>query len=383
MTCSDEPNPVAVLSADWHLCRSAWTWRRVRGDADFALEQTVDASLALGVPLIAAGDLFDDVHPGAEDVAAVRRQLGRMAAAGLPVYYVQGQHDRSPLPWLDAVAESVVHLDRRGVRLGGLRVVGLDWQPGSRLAEAVAAVAPGADVLVCHQVWSEFMGSAATAAGRTEGNLADVPCPLIVTGDYHCHFWRDVPTPGGGAVRAISPGAPHRLAIDEGDAFGVFVLADDGTLVDWPLAARPAIRHVIAHETDLVRWLDGGLDSALADAASYAEAAGLPTEVRPPLVRVQHPADLAGAADRLEAAVSGRGVLFRKPVAAPAEDDPADPAVLAALEAMEATGPSGLLAAVLPPSPGRDLLCRMAAADDPAAVLDQRCRDAGVTLARA
>ena len=86
--------PIAVVTSDWHIALNAWKkLPDIKGDAEFSLRQIVDAALALNVPIIAAGDLFDVKHPDSYTVNVTAKHMARLHSAGLKCFYVQGQHE--------------------------------------------------------------------------------------------------------------------------------------------------------------------------------------------------------------------------------------------------------------------------------------------------
>ena len=327
----DGARPCFLAAADWHVCRSAWSRRPIRGDADFALAQVVDLALAYGVPLVAAGDLFDAATPHVLDVAAVRAQVDRLAAAGLPLYYIQGQHERvvdllagpaaPAATWLGALSAWPVHLHDRTVTLGPFRVRGLDWTPEAALPAALTALAdldPAPDFLVCHQVWAEVSGG----VGAAEAALAAVPPGIeVITGDYHGTKVVEISRADGTVDRALSPGALHRLTIAEPDEHHVWLVNDDGSAAAIRLRSRAALRFDLRDAADL----DDFCRHAWPIARDLAARATLPPDLAVPLVRVAYDPALGDAAARVTAAVGAAGYLFLAPRAA-AESDPATPA---------------------------------------------------------
>ena len=362
--------PAFVFSADWHLCRSAWkSPRGITGDADFALAQVVDLCLDLGVPLLAGGDLFDSQEPDSEDVRVCHAQMARMRQAGLPVYFVQGQHERRPTPWMRAAADPwPIHLDRDSVQVGPFTVAGLDWQPAGQLKPYLEAMAGEAfDFLLCHQVWGDLMNR---GPDQAEGMFADVPPPTrILTGDFHKHV---------ALPRALSPGSLHMLSIDEPDQKAVFVVNDAGSTTSRGLIGRVVYRKSVGDEGDLERLLAHDLTFCVEQGEGYAACFELPTSLYIPLLHVAYPADLPGAAARLQAACAGKFHLFLKPVAPGITESAGTPSAAAVAEA------PGLLGALESwdlsacPDPGaarRDLETLLGGDRPPAALIRDICDD--------
>jgi hypothetical protein len=180
---------------------------------------------------------------------------------------------------------------------------------------------------------------------------------------------------------AYSPGALHRLAIDEPDEHCVYVGYDDGALARHVLASRVAVRRRIKSAAELDDFLAHDLIFLAECAADIAKKADLPDELRTPILRVHYHHDLPDALPRLREGAAGKFHLFataldpgRAPGDAHAQgpneigevppDDPAEPPaglleVLATYD-LTATGdadPEGL----------RADLARLLAEDRPAA----------------
>lgn len=191
-----------IFSSDWHL--SFGTWGKhpsLTGDPYAALHEIVDKCLEYGVPLIAAGDLFDKPIPDPVSVNVMCQEMQRMQDAGLAVYFTQGQHERvkrsiiassaqqggSPC-WMN-VHQWPMHVHGEAFEIDGVKFFGLDWLPPDELErvldpelDGLVSIPEDADVLVCHQVWEEFMGEHC----NPECDISMVPhVKTILTGDYH------------------------------------------------------------------------------------------------------------------------------------------------------------------------------------------------------
>jgi hypothetical protein len=376
--------PICVLTADWHVAKSAWARSGIDGDARAALADVVDYCTAQQLPLIAAGDLFDTPDPAPDDVAAVRAALDRLQAGGCGVYFVQGQHERVPggTPWLAAIHAWPRHLDGRTFRFARpdgrpLSVHGLDWRPGPRLGAALAAIPAGVDLLVCHQVWRELMGGQAACEGR----LADIPgVPWVVTGDLHKHLRRTLTRGDGSTLEVLSPGSLALQSIDEEPRKQFFVLGVDAD-GDYDVASVP-LRSRYARTVDATtpEQLEGLLGSELERAfeAAAARAAPLPPGLARPLLRVRYdPQSSPEAWRRIEAACAGRFHLFPAPTAG-RDLAPVDPR--AALSALQARGMLGVLAGLpladlADPDAARADVATLLQAPDVEARLDELIQD--------
>jgi hypothetical protein len=320
------PVPAKAVSSDEHLS-PGYSVRHndVRGDPAYGLTQVTDLCLELKVGRVSCGDHFDTASP---DPASHRHGLEewfRLRAAGLPLDYVEGDHDWRPEGPLLGVAGRFAprNLDGAAVELwpGGPTAVGVHFRRGDALKRALdAALARRPDVLVVHQRWNEFMG-----ADRAVGRLADLPVAHVWTGDLHKHVRLDRP-----GQTVLSPGATHLRASDEPAEHAVWVVYDDLSAVSVALRSRPVRRLRLAAEADL--------EDALAAADALAEpGAGLPPGVATPLVVVKYVPGLA--VGRLAAALAGRAHLAWQPELVAAE--------VVAAAAERAQTPQELVEAVL------------------------------------
>ena len=90
----------------------------------------VDTALAEGVDaVLIAGDLFDGAQRSAKTAAFLTGQLERLRAAGIPVFYIKGNHDaENPITGEVALPDNVHVFDGRG---GKQQLAGLDvWIHG-------------------------------------------------------------------------------------------------------------------------------------------------------------------------------------------------------------------------------------------------------------
>jgi DNA repair exonuclease SbcCD nuclease subunit len=184
-----------VFSADWHLSFGTWANHpTLVGDPYHSLNQIIDYCIEKNCPLIAGGDLFDKPVPDPVSVSVMCREMDRMQAEGLPVYFIQGQHERVKRSAMDATglggaAEWMsvhawpTHVHKQTFTIEGQQFYGLDWTPPDRIEEELAAIPEGTYFLVCHQVWREFMGDTVC---QPECNLGMVPTAReVLTGDFH------------------------------------------------------------------------------------------------------------------------------------------------------------------------------------------------------
>ena len=83
---------------------------KLRGDAYCAFFQLIDYCVRNLCPLCLAGDLFDSDRPSPMDLHVFVEGMLRMKAAGLAVYYIQGQHEFQLLSWAEAAHVDVQYV---------------------------------------------------------------------------------------------------------------------------------------------------------------------------------------------------------------------------------------------------------------------------------
>ncbi len=227
--------------------------------------------------VLVAGDLFDRPRPVEADVAAVREVGRRLAAAGIPVFAVPGNHDAlrlDPALWDEALPEATVFREAAFGRPvsaeapgGPLHVHGIAYDPAEepdplstfRRAEA------GFHVVLLH-------GSVPDAPHWEGGRalrlpveaLAALEADYVALGDYHS--FRPPGAFSDPALPACYPGS-----------FAAVDLTEDGergaVLVELEAGAPPRVERLSSGVPEVVRV--GPIDvSACADEREVADAAG-------------------------------------------------------------------------------------------------------------
>ena len=148
--------PAFISLGDIHL--DPIIWKRIPqvcGDAFLAYTAFIDAAIALKVPALIAGDLFDTTKPNSEVVEVHRQLMDKCQRTGTPVYFIQGNHDKQTKPWASAIHNHAQWIgDGRIVDLNGVRVAGLDYDLlGFIQAKTIDLLSKPDpfDVLVLHQ----------------------------------------------------------------------------------------------------------------------------------------------------------------------------------------------------------------------------------------
>lgn len=247
--------PGFVFTADCHLSRLIW-YRRptLVGDSWAAFQALITYCITHAAPLIIGGDLFDKEQPDSESVVLFSREMERMAAAELPVYFTQGQHENARAPWAFCHPWPK-HAHRQTFELPGVpgKFYGLDWQPLGVAAVALKEVPRDITWLVCHQVWLEHMGDHVTTP---ECAVADVPDNVrtILTGDYHVHQMTSYPTARGPQL-LVSPGSLRPRNIADVQLPATAYHYDGGQFQTVLLPRRPAVVATLAGPDDIPAFL--------------------------------------------------------------------------------------------------------------------------------
>ncbi|MFH1502923.1 MAG: DNA repair exonuclease [Candidatus Eisenbacteria bacterium] len=238
-----------VHTADVHLgAPLGWLGERAAVQRE-QLKRTLTAVVDLAVAekadcLVIAGDLFDSQSPPASDVRFAFQECGRFGAeTGAAVVILPGSHDH--LGPTSVYASYRKEFDRTG----GVSVLGLDGRQSvdlERCGLSVRGTPPLSNRSSTHQLAGlrpdpRFSWNVAVAHGSlTTAPVAPDDHPVspdeIAAGGWsyvalgHWHSWRDVSV---GRTKAIYPGAPEVMAVDQSGAGHVAVveLTPEGTNV--------------------------------------------------------------------------------------------------------------------------------------------------------
>jgi Calcineurin-like phosphoesterase len=274
-----------LIFADSHLSPRAWDHRPIAGDSYESFRQIVDYAVDPQnqvVAVLAAGDLLDRRRNMSEPIVTLCRQLDRLQSAGIPFYYVQGQHELEASPWF-GVHPHPTHVNKTVFEIAGVRLYGLDFQPADDLPGALATIPPDTHWLVCHQTWAEML-----PVGTSQGQLADVPhVSVVVTGDYHVASVEPRVTTDGREMTVVSPGSTCMQDIAE-PAEKTFYTYDlrSQAFEAWQLVTRRVLRLNVLAAEELP-------DAVLRVTQLLAEVNELPEAIRKPIVRITCPAAIA------------------------------------------------------------------------------------------
>jgi hypothetical protein len=301
--------PLFIITADMHLNRRGWRHRNIFGDAYHSFEQVVDYAISQRLPIIGAGDLIDNVINESEPIVFLARQLEKLREAAINFIYTQGQHEMSATPWMELRSQTPHHLHKRMIEIGNWKLYGLDYQPHGVLQQELQLIPKEADILVCHQVWSNFMGEIANPQGAFE----DIPhVNHVLTGDFHKTILKTYRGQQGQKLQVFSPGSTCMQEISEDPIkfFGVF--HSDGTITKHKLQTRAYLDAGVLNTEDAFEETLGQLPKMLGDSEHEAEMYDVPSQLRTPLLRVVAGHRIRDAEARLNRAIQGRAHLFLK-----------------------------------------------------------------------
>ena len=303
--------PLFVFCADIHLDDGAWTTRpAIYGDAYYSFDQIIDYCIAHRLPLVLGGDVLERKQNLARPIAKMCSALSRLAAAQVPAYFIQGNHeyDRNA-PWL-SVHPWPIHLHQDSFTAGPYTVYGLDWLPKGEIQQAFLEVPETTDILITHQVWKDFMGS----LGRTECELTDVHfVQTVLAGDFHVTKTVESVNAQGQPIKMLSPGSTAMQDMGETHEKFFFVIGDNAGQIEFKpvtLKTRRAAHFVVKTVEELDDLCAAGLAATLADCEKYAVEQRLPEHIAKPLVRVKFDKSVPDAYLRVVTAVGERAHLF-------------------------------------------------------------------------
>ena len=294
--------PLFVFCADLHLEDGAWSSRPgIYGDAYYSFEQLVDYCIEHALPLILGGDVLEKKSNSARPIAKLFEGLSRMRDAGVPVYYIQGNHefDRNA-PWLSA-HDWPIHMHEARFDINGAKVAGFDWLPRGDIQAAFTRVPQNTDILITHQVWKDFMGN----LGRTDCELTDVHhVQTILNGDFHVTKTVTSANAQGKTVTMLSPGSTCMQDMSESPDKFFFVIGRIPTtnaiaFTPVQLKTRRFLNYVVKDQDTLDALCAGQL---VKDINAQLDDT-LPANINKPLVRIKFDKQLPDAYLRLITAV--------------------------------------------------------------------------------
>jgi DNA repair exonuclease SbcCD nuclease subunit len=202
--------------------------------ATAAWNALVDLALAERVQLVAlSGDLVDRANRYFEAFGPLERGVARLAAAGIHVIAVAGNHDFDVLPRLVPSLGKTFHLLGPGGTWTGLNVPGpgggarlrvVGWSfPAEHVTTSPVAgfpALPGDDVPVLGLVHGDLDAPASRYAPLSAAELRARPVSFWLLGHIHASRLDEQP----GAAPLLYPGSPQALDPGETGAHGAWLL---------------------------------------------------------------------------------------------------------------------------------------------------------------
>lgn len=229
---------IAIATSDWHFWHVAPVWRSNEPNWLEAmgrqLDQIVQASHTLGVPILNGGDIFDHFNPTPETINFVIQKL-----AGNWMYAVPGQHDLEHHV-LDNLTKTGFHtLQQKWIqyRADGfvhdadydLDIYFAPW--GAEIDKIIPRKSTSFKILLAHRyVWfdeSTRYGGPNTPSGKLSGFKTVLQnFDFAIFGDNHIPFRRKI-----GKCQVINCGTMVRRKLDEQNYMtGYTVLFNDGSI---------------------------------------------------------------------------------------------------------------------------------------------------------
>jgi len=178
-------------TADNHLRASQYA-RPDRGlDFTQALNRVVDIAIKQKVDAILnSGDILDTTRPTARTVHDLNVLHYRLIEAGIPMYTISGNHDKTDPHWTSVIDvghtdRGIVCVDNKQFEVKGLKVHGLPFTHNDAFLANLAEL-PKADILMWHGMIREFVGYPTDKALSLD-DLPQGKYQMMLLGDVHVH----------------------------------------------------------------------------------------------------------------------------------------------------------------------------------------------------
>lgn len=290
-----------LVTSDLHLSPRIWKHRPIEGDSFYSWKQIQDIAISESVDCtILAGDLLDQRKNNSESIFHLLNGLETITDKNIPIIFCQGQHGMQEVPWPKASRNDLVHwvedypttthsLPLDEILLPNqeeITVQGFDFKDKETFKSCLeAANEQCTDILICHQVWEDFMGTEC----NPQAKFADVKCAsILITGDYHEAICQDYD-----GLTVISPGSTHLRSISEPVDKSVYLLevqADEkSNHFDFSCRAIPLKtrrRFEIDATNKDIHQIKSSIEGWLGICRDYAAEEGLPELLKKPLMRL-------------------------------------------------------------------------------------------------
>ncbi len=299
------PKPIFCALGDLHLDHLIWrAQRQVTGDAFVGLRSFLDIAASHKLPAVYLGDIFDTQDPDSSLVAMFRTEAERFHQNGSAQYFIQGNHDKRPVPWCSAVCPYIQHVGDGTVhQIGGVSVVGYDYCSAAEIEASLADLSsrrPIPDILLIHQAVRQVL----PWEGAWNCDLDWVPdgVKLCLMGDIH--KTQEVKMRNGGA--AWYSGSSHARSVDEMGSKYCLVVHDDLSVAPVELNHR-AMNRYLATPTSPLDQLLPKIEVDL------REAEDRPSQrLLRPLVWIAYTEDQAGGVVEVQRLVHDRAILVEQ-----------------------------------------------------------------------
>lgn len=232
----------------------------------------------------------------------------KLSDQDIDTLFIQGQHDMDDPPWL--ASSGAKHMHKSSIELDGKLIYGLDFLPAERLQEELKEIPKDAYMLVCHQVWSEWMGDIASP----QGSFADIPhVKQVVTGDLHQTCIETHRNKQGHKMKVVSCGATYQKAINEPSEHCVMLWdSANGSFEQLPLKSRKFIDWTpLLSQEDLEEFI-GQIGPKIKQ--TIEECDKYPEDVRKPLLRVTYSHKLENVRRRIRKTIGDSALLYEKEI---------------------------------------------------------------------
>ena len=300
-----------LVTSDLHLSDRIWKHRPIEGDSYHSWQQVVDLAIDHNVDaVILAGDILDKQANLATPVQRLAQGLARLHEREINVLYNQGQHEYQAQPWV-SLSSTTVWLHENHIQTReGWKISGCDYQNEEKLQAFLKHPSlEETDILVCHQVWLEFMGE----IGKPQGAFTDIPANIeyLITGDYHEHICKKF-----GELVVLSPGSTHLRSIAEPADKFVFLMElgnrdEKPKIQSLPLYTRRVI-DVSTKQHPSFAKLKEHTQCLVDSAIEYVDEHKLPISLYMPLIRLTHESEQTDIVNEFQKTFAATGHLFYK-----------------------------------------------------------------------
>jgi len=267
--------PTIIYTSDWHLGKRQYGLKHREQDRYKAAWHVLKKAVQTGaVAVLNGGDILDVTRPTSRAVNELRKMHKYLRENGLPMYLVQGNHDKTSPPWFDLFLEDepkqtsgLVLLEQEKVNIPGtgLSVYGVPEMPVDKLVEHLESdEAPCANILLTHVMVRDWIGFKSPSALELK-DLPDGKYQQAVIGDVHktemCRI---------GKTMCISPGSIELGARDE-QVTKYYIQVDVKTLKleSKTIPTRPVVFVQILNEDEMKEGMDAISNADAVEALIY------------------------------------------------------------------------------------------------------------------